>query len=136
MKHLIKNERRFNNFFNGKIASKYTSKLSVVLSFIIVKLVKKCKIVGPDYDIKCMVPYILGVNYEIGAHVQSNLCYLIYIWHLIRSVTKIGYSKRLKSLHAGATCSVLQSNIRTMSPNSDIKGRLPSLFSNPVLRIL
>ena len=48
-------------------------------------------------------------------HVRSNLCYLIWLRHLLRTVTNRIFSpNKLIFLHACATCSELPSNISTM----------------------
>ena len=64
---------------------------------------------------------ILDGNSEIGAHVRSNLCYLIFLRHLLRSRTVTIVSEKTTFLYAGATCFELPSNTRTMiMPKSDI----------------
>ena len=61
---------------------------------------------------------ILDGKSEIGAHVRSNLYYLINFRHLSKSraVTNriISFYKNTAFLHAGAACSELPSNISTM----------------------
>ena len=68
---------------------------------------------------------ISDVNSEIGAHLRSNLCYLICLRDLIRS-RAVSYF-----LHASPTCSELPSNMSTM-PNLfifiDLIGRLIMLL--------
>ena len=56
---------------------------------------------------------ILDGNSEIGAHVWSNLCYLICLRHLIRSKTVTNLIFPI-FLHACATCSKLPSDISNM----------------------
>ena len=64
-----------------------------------------------------MEPILDGIS-EIRAHVRSNLCYLIYSWHLIRLIVvtnRIFFSeKTYLYLHACTTCSDLQSKLGTI----------------------
>ena len=61
---------------------------------------------------------ILDGKLETGAHVWSNICYLICLRHLIRSRehSQIGFfsAKTPIFLHACTTCSELSFNISTM----------------------
>ena len=58
-------------------------------------------------------------NSEIGVHVRSNLCYLIYLRHFIGSRTgtnRIFPGKKTFFLHACATFFELASHVSTMDP--------------------
>ena len=61
---------------------------------------------------------ILDGNLEIGAHARNNLCYLIFLTHLIRSQAVknriIFAPKGSISLYACAKCSELPSNMNSM----------------------
>ena len=62
--------------------------------------------------------FMLDVNSKIGAHIWSNLCYSIFVRHLITSnavTNRIFSPKRPIFLHACAACSELPSNISTMN---------------------
>ena len=60
---------------------------------------------------------ILDGNSDIGAHVRSNLCYMIFVRHFIRSraiINAIFFYLNHFFLHARAICSELPSDLRTM----------------------
>ena len=63
---------------------------------------------------------ILDGNFELAAHVRSNLCYLICLRHLIRSkAVKNRIVFLRKKLHA-YECTEVPSNISTMLCNNPL----------------
>ena len=65
-------------------------------------------------NLAVVLGFILDGDLEIGAHVWSDIGYLICSRHLTipRTVINLGFFR--KDLHTCATCSLLPSNINTM----------------------
>ena len=70
-----------------------------------------------------MLLILYGSNSDICGHLSSNLCYLIYLRHFIRSrevTNRIVTPKILPLIHAWVACSELQSNISTVRVSNKI----------------
>ena len=82
---------------------------------------------------------ILESNSDIGAHISSNLCYLIWLRHSIKSMAvtnRMCFSENAY-FHSSATCSELPSNISTMNvPLLASLCKDPFLTWSPKFRVL
>jgi len=70
---------------------------------------------------------ILDGNSEMGAHVRSNLCYLISFRHLIRLREYVFIRKGFFFVHTCTVCSEFPSNFSTMVSFENWKQYFPEL---------
>ena len=79
------------------------------------------KAVGYFFAAVQIMVVILDGNSEIGAHVRSNLCYLICLWHLLRA--HFSSPKTPIFIHVRATCVLSYHHGQYYVKNMNLKGK-------------